>query len=757
MVYTYTDNMKKNSIFAWFWLALALFATACTEIGLTTPEGEKGEAGFSAYEIWKNRLEAGNIPGWSQDASSIVDYFKFRKGQDGKNGRDGNTGLAGAEGESAYVQWRIMVETGTVDDPHHPGQKWDARRNTPADFFEFLTGGTFERGAVPHVGENGHWFIGKEDTGVKAKGDKGDRGKDALPPSVTIIDGYWAINGEKTNTPAIGDGSVHIPSITIDQAGYWVIDGKSIGVKAKGTDGSVPEVMIGANNTWVIDGTDTGFSVFGVDGKDGPDGKDGKSAYELWKEYIADGDAPDPWNPGEKWNKDWNTTTHFWLYLKGHGNGDTTTPGSYFLTLLYYDSKQREYVNPQDGSVIIQVYNEESLPAEAGVTIKQLPGVNLDPDNLPVTQANGTFRLSREQLPDLLDMNARTGKATVLTSDGTERQSLTVTIPNRINFRVLVEKVLLIPGSSTRVDPPGHETIYLNCQRQVDGQWEDFPLSIPYTKTIAGKLLIDNNAAVSEDNLRDPVGKNSRGEPRYIISSSKRQFRSGGVWTKTRTAVSFSRPLKLSEDEWTYSKALYSEQYLDEDGVSNYPGLNIAPMIYRPGKEKYVGISVGDGDGPDSDYGETLYLEDKFYMAEQAPGVRVSSADNMIKDLNVEVKDNRLWLWGEIDLRNMDGFYSIVSSVPDIEDLTGYEGIATNFEKGADNVWRPIGGWKDWTQLPGNTVLYIQVQGNNTSSNIFESHTKEFSQLNGLTTVRFRVEVQTDHPINFGFRRKQLL
>lgn len=58
-------------------------------------------------------------------------------------------------------------------------------------------------GLTPHIGDNGNWFIGDDDTGVPAKGKDG-------------IDGNDGMNG--------ADGTVLWPSIRIDSAGMLVLD-----------------------------------------------------------------------------------------------------------------------------------------------------------------------------------------------------------------------------------------------------------------------------------------------------------------------------------------------------------------------------------------------------------------------------------------------------------------------------------------------------------------------------------------------------
>lgn len=70
-------------------------------------------------------------------------------------------------------------------------------------------------------------------------GDKGDKGEDAVAPEVKIENGYWIINGKSTGVKAEGeDGEPgQTPTIDISTDGYWVINGVKSEVKAKGEDG----------------------------------------------------------------------------------------------------------------------------------------------------------------------------------------------------------------------------------------------------------------------------------------------------------------------------------------------------------------------------------------------------------------------------------------------------------------------------------------------------------------------------------------
>ena len=70
------------------------------------------------------------------------------------------------------------------------------------------------------------------------------------PTTIEIsIDGYWVINGVKTEHKAIGT------------------DG------ANGTDGQTPTIEISSDGYWVLNGTKTEFKVVIEDGEDGKRGR----------------------------------------------------------------------------------------------------------------------------------------------------------------------------------------------------------------------------------------------------------------------------------------------------------------------------------------------------------------------------------------------------------------------------------------------------------------------------------------------------
>ena len=77
---------------------------------------------------------------------------------------------------------------------------------------------------IPHIGDDGYWYIGNNKTKVKAQGNNGTNG---ITPTISE-DGYWIVNGQKTNVKAKGNDGQNgtngqngtTPTISIDSEGY---------------------------------------------------------------------------------------------------------------------------------------------------------------------------------------------------------------------------------------------------------------------------------------------------------------------------------------------------------------------------------------------------------------------------------------------------------------------------------------------------------------------------------------------------------
>lgn len=362
----------------WKAVLLSLFCittfSCSNELQMLFPEGPEGPAGKSAYEVWVDGVNDGTID-WPKDRTDVNNFFLYLKGEDGKDGQDG------ADGKSAYEIWIAEVEAG-LDNPKNPGTDWPKDQTDINDFWYYLTGADGKDGVTPNIGDNGHWWVGGEDTGIDAQGPQGEPGKDGE-------DGEDGEDGQ--------DGQ----------------DGKP------GTGGSMPDITIGVNGNWYINGEDTGVSAKGEDGDDGDKGDDGapgaagQSAYDLWVQEVKAGNV---YKNGELWDKDRTSVDDFWEFLRGNDgedgedgqdgedglNGATIIKGSPNAIIQYYKLDVEEFVNWEDGSVKYRIYDSNGKVAPKGTKVK-LPGIHTEENsskNAYETDENGYITVPKEDLPD---------------------------------------------------------------------------------------------------------------------------------------------------------------------------------------------------------------------------------------------------------------------------------------------------------------------------------------------------------------------
>lgn len=105
------------------------------------------------------------------------------------------------------------------------------------------------------INSDGYWCVDGTSTGVKAKGEDGAPG---TIPKVEIIDGYLYINDVKSVKVEATDG--HTPVITINNTGYWVVDGVPTQTKA------TPSTITIVGGYWYLDGENTNVKAEGKDG-----------------------------------------------------------------------------------------------------------------------------------------------------------------------------------------------------------------------------------------------------------------------------------------------------------------------------------------------------------------------------------------------------------------------------------------------------------------------------------------------------------
>ena len=190
---------------------------------------------------------------------------KGEKGDPGENGRDGAPGENGKDGKDGKGI-KTVEKTDT-----------DGLTDTYTITFTDDTTTTFTV-TNGQNGENG------------TNGTNGTNGKDGVTPTVSIdADGYWIINGEKTDVLARGVNGTNGGNGTNGANGQNGVDGKGIAsIEKTGEDGLVDIYTI-----TFTDDTTTTFTVTngqnganGTNGTNGVDGKDGKNAEKEIAELI---------------------------------------------------------------------------------------------------------------------------------------------------------------------------------------------------------------------------------------------------------------------------------------------------------------------------------------------------------------------------------------------------------------------------------------------------------------------------------------
>lgn len=380
--------MKRNLIkFFGLSILFSLLISCENNLKMVLPQGpqgekgDKGDPGKSAFDLWKEFYG-------KDENTTIEEFFDSLKGKDGE---DGAVPVIGENGN-----WIIDgIDTGI------PARGKDGKD-----------------GVTPVIGENGNWLIDGRDTGVPA------RGRDGFTP-VIGENGNWFIDGQDTGKPSRGaDGKNPTVEIGPGPDYYWIIDGVTTNITAKGQDGKDGRdgedgftPVIGENGNWWIDGQDTGkpsviipeigpgpnynWFIDGVDtGKPsrGEDGVDGKSAYKLWKEAVELCNGTVTNKDGSPYDCTKNSWEDFLIWLQG---GDVSVLHQYWTTL------------PGNQGKTIQQFIDEMFDCHCdGITVSVLSEdscVKLNPDGTVKETYNAT-----------LSIGGKAGTSVVVTGDGVD-------------------------------------------------------------------------------------------------------------------------------------------------------------------------------------------------------------------------------------------------------------------------------------------------------------------------------------------------
>ena len=250
--------------------------------GQGQPDNGKGEDGDYYLDLTNAKLYGPKTQGaWGEPSLDLKglpgkDGKDGKDGQNGQDGQPGRDGQNGTNGESPRIgengNWWVGNTDLGVKAQGVQGQKGQ----------DGQPGRDGQNGTSPRIGDNGNWWVGNEDTGKTARGPQGQKGQDgrdgqngrdgAIP---RIGDnGNWWVGDQDTDKPARGEqGERGIPGT----------NGRD------GNNGFTP--YIGPNGNWWVDNRDTGKPARGEKGDPGRNGQNGQNGADGSK-ILAENRAP---------------------------------------------------------------------------------------------------------------------------------------------------------------------------------------------------------------------------------------------------------------------------------------------------------------------------------------------------------------------------------------------------------------------------------------------------------------------------------
>ena len=143
-------------------------------------------------------------------------------------------------------------------------------------------------GYTPYI-KDGFWYINGVNTNLPAQGEDGTDGKDGETPFIGS-NGNWWIGSQDTGVKAQGkDGEAP----NIGENGNWWIRNQDTGIRAKGDN--VEFRLNGTNIEWRSSSSPSWKVLFDISLLKGNDGTNGKSAYEIYKMYCGYEGTEEEW------------------------------------------------------------------------------------------------------------------------------------------------------------------------------------------------------------------------------------------------------------------------------------------------------------------------------------------------------------------------------------------------------------------------------------------------------------------------------
>ena len=262
--------------------------------GEGVPSAEKGQTGDYYLDLSSSALYGPKTKdGWGNSVLNLkgLKGDKGDKGDNGTNGQNGEPGQNGQPGLTPHIgengNWwvgntdlgvKAQGNPGTNGQDGQPGR--DGQPGQPGrDGQNGQPGRDGQNGETPRIGDNGNWWIGNEDTGKPARGAQGPQGN----PGTNGQNGQPGRDGQNGETPRIGDN------------GNWWIGNEDTGKPARGAQGPQGNPgtngqngqpgrdgqnghtpRIGDNGNWWVGDQDTGKPARGAQGPQGSQGNPGQ-------------------------------------------------------------------------------------------------------------------------------------------------------------------------------------------------------------------------------------------------------------------------------------------------------------------------------------------------------------------------------------------------------------------------------------------------------------------------------------------------
>lgn len=638
----------------------------------------RGVDGQSAYALWKEKVLDGTIQ-WPKNEVAETDFFRYLKGKDGKDGRDGLDGLNGLDGKSAYDIWKEFIASGDVDHPHKPGEKWDRNKNKMQDFFAYLTGAKGDQGKSAYE-------LWKQE--LETRCGTADPMKNPHNPTQDWPCGEKSMADYLRYLRGVDGASAYdiwkkaVEAGTITWAGSRDIAGFFLYLKGeKGEKGDPGKNGASAYEIWkefikdgnapnpheptqkwdANDNTEQAFWRYlagprGPKGDNGTNGENGKSAYQLWKEQVdTNCNNPatrvmNPHDPAKPWPCNKTTQDDFWDYLRGPKGSDgkdgkdgepgqAVEVGRPNVLPVFYNGKLREYVNPADGSVEYQVFDKNGDKVAAGVKVKGIPGLT-DKNKEFETDQHGKIKVPREYLPENQPAGSRAGSAQVnIGNAGFVDTAPNTLTPNKIHTRIVMDFAYLrqwANSSWTRTLPNNFTIVLYKYERQVDGNWEEYPVALPEPELLSVRVS-DATLPVTATNIVDDP---NWGKPALLTYGAPFQ-------EKVRGRYMFIRPIVLTESEEKASQTNYTLVDYKKGWITGQAKLN---KDYRwDHQDRYMSLK-----GQTNFYGEAPVMPAAVHVPEIYP---VPMVDTNALKMNIVTGTTSLWGKLNITETSLNKFY----------------------------------------------------------------------------------------------------